>query len=184
MVGHNGDEGLDFENPAITSTAALEAELQVNFPDIAPATISYITNVLYPPVFDGTYPYTTQLGRATLVLSESTFSCNTFYLDRAFGNQTYAYQFSVPPALHGQDIPYTFFNGPSPSVLNDTVAIALQEYITSFAESGKPSGPGIPMFPLYGNNSQILDLNISSIPDIMDPNANARCAWWQKALYF
>lgn len=103
---------------------------------------------------------------------------------QAFGNKTYAYQFSVPPALHGQDVPYTFFNGPSTAVLSDATAVALQEYITSFAETGVPSGPSIPSFPLYGNNSTIINLNATSITEIMDPTANARCLWWQKALYY
>lgn len=111
------------------------------------------------------------------------YSCNTFYLDKAFNNQTYAYQFSVPPALHGMDVAYTFFNGPSMSVTSDPAAIALQEYITSFAINGKPSGPMLPMFPLYTNATNIIDLNATSITTIMDPIANQRCNWWQKALY-
>jgi carboxylesterase type B len=89
----------------------------------------------------------------------------------------------VPPALHGQDIAYTFFNGPSNSVLSDLVAIALQEYITSFAIDGKPNGPALPMFPVYSNATEIIDLNVMNISTTMDPIANQRCNWWQKALY-
>ena len=110
--------------------------------------------------------------------------CNTYYLDRAFGNNTYAYQFSVPPAIHGQDVPYTFFNGPSSSVTSDQAAAALQQYITSFAINGAPSGNmSLPMFSIYGSNSTIIDLNATSITEIMDPVANYRCLWWQKELY-
>lgn len=90
----------------------------------------------------------------------------------------------MPPALHGQDIYYTFFNGPNMAVLSDAAALALQTYITSFAETGIPSGPGIPSFPLYGNDSNIINLNATSITEIMDPTANERCLWWQKALYY
>ena len=110
-------------------------------------------------------------------------SCNTFYLDKAFNNQTYAYQFSVPPALHGQDVAYTFMNGPSMSVTSDSAAMALREYITSFAINGKPSGPTLPMFPLYTNATNINDLNATSITSILDPTANQRCNFWQRALY-
>ncbi|KAA6409016.1 MAG: carboxylesterase family [Lasallia pustulata] len=182
MVGHNADEGLVFTSPFITNNTEYDSYLTTSFPTIDPAVVNYIANVLYPPVFKGSYPYTSQTGRTILSISESTFTCNTVYLDHAFGNKTYSYQFSVPPATHGQDVPYTYFNGPSSSVLNDTVAIALQEYITSFTINGVPSGPSIPMFPLYGNNSEVLNLNISRISQIMDPNANARCAFWQKGL--
>jgi carboxylesterase type B len=110
-------------------------------------------------------------------------SCNEFYLDKAFNNQTYAYQFSVPPALHGMDVAYTFFNGPSTAVVSDPAAIALQEYITSFAINGVPSGLSLPMFPLYTNATDIIDLNATSITTIRDPIANSRCDWWQLELY-
>ena len=109
--------------------------------------------------------------------------CNTFYLDKAFDNQTYAYQFSVPPGVHGEDVAYTFFDGPNPSVLSDPIAVALQEYITSFAINGKPSGPSLPKFPIYSNATDIIDLNATGISVIMDPIANQRCNWWQKELY-
>lgn len=70
-------------------------------------------------------------------------ACNTFYLDKAYGNDTYSYFFTVPPALHGEDIPYTYDNGPNPSVLSQPIAMALQEYITEFAMSGMPNEAGV-----------------------------------------
>ncbi len=38
------------------------------------------------------------------IIQESSFVCNNFYLNTAFGNQTYAYEFQVPPAFHGFDV--------------------------------------------------------------------------------
>lgn len=184
MVGHNADEGVYFTDPRDLNDTALIATLVTNYPTIPVSAIEYITQVLYPPVFDGTYPYTSQIQRAILITSESVFTCNTNYLDRAYGDNTYSYQFSVPPALHGQDVAYTYYNGPNTAVLNATVAMDLQKYITSFAENGVPAESGIPSFPLYGSGSTILNLNATFIDTIMDPNANARCLWWQKALYY
>ena len=110
------------------------------------------------------------------------------YLDRAYGNKTYAYEFSVPPGTYGQDVPYTFFGThiavDNAAVKADGTAVALQEYITSFVENGVPSRPQLPKFPLYGNNSEIQDLNATSITQIMDPAANARCLWWQLGLVY
>ena len=184
LIGHNADEGLIFSNPAVTNNTAYDQLLTTNFPDISPSVASYVENVLYPPDFSGKYGYTDQIGREVLTVADASFTCTSNYLDRAFGNQTYAYLFSVPPALHGQDIPYTFFNGPNTAVKSDATAKALQAYITSFAETGVPSGPGIPKFPLYGNNSEILNINATSITEMMDDTANARCLWWQKGLYY
>ena len=184
MVGHNADEGLLFTNPLITTSDAYNQFLAASFPNISPAVASYIENVLYPPIFNGSYGYTDNIGRTALTTSEGLFTCNTNYLDRAYGNKTYSYQFSIPPALHGQDIPYTFFNGPNPSVLNNTVAVALQEYITSFAQTSTPSAPGLPVFPQYGANSNLLNLGLTQISVIKDNTANARCLWWQKGLVF
>ena len=94
----------------------------------------------------------------------------------------------MPPAIHAQDVPYTFFGTDNAAdnamVKADATAVALQEYITSFAENGAPSGPKLPHFPLYGNNSEILDLNATSITTIRDPTANARCLWWQLGLVY
>ena len=127
--------------------------------------------------------YTNEIGRASAFISELAFTCNTFYLNKAFGNNTYAYYFTVPPALHGLDVPYTYYNGPNPSVLSDTVAIALQKYITQWAENANPNEPGVPFFPIYGNNATVQDLNITRIGDATDLAANYRCDWWQKGLY-
>ncbi|MCJ1477093.1 hypothetical protein MMC13_005764 [Lambiella insularis] len=185
MVGHNADEGLTFTSPDIQTNSTYNDFLLTTFPDIQPAVLSYIENVLYPAVYDGSFGYKTDFQRTVLTIADSTFTCNTNYLDRAFRNQTYAYQFSVGPALHGQDVPYTFFNGPNPAaVVNSTIAVAMQEYFTSFAINGVPSGPGIPVFPLYGAEAELINLNATTISEMMDPTANARCLWWQKALYF
>ena len=107
MLGHNADEGLLFTNPAIQNDTSFNEYILQAFPTINPSVASYIENVLYPPNMPGvlgTTGYSDETGRVVLVLSESTFTCNTFYLDKAFNNQTYAYQFSVPPGLHGEDV--------------------------------------------------------------------------------
>ncbi|KAH7095012.1 carboxylesterase family protein-like protein [Paraphoma chrysanthemicola] len=184
MVGHNANEGALFTPPYITSDESLRAQLQGAFPYAPRSSIDYVLQTLYPPVFDGTYPYNSQFTRAALINAESVFTCNTNYLSTAYGNKTYSYLFAVPPAFHGQDIAYTYFPGgaPSSSVPNTTIAIALQEFITSFAEEGAPEAPGVVHFNMYGPDASVLRLNVTGIDQIRDSNANARCSWWQKAL--
>lgn len=183
MVGHNAMEGLLFTSPALTNDSALLANVQANFPSIQPAVIAYIFGTLYPPVFTGEYGYTTDLGRAVALESEAIFTCNTNYLDRAFNNRTYAYQFSVPPSIHGQDVQYTFYNGGSG--VNAGIAATLQRYITNFAIGGDPDGAngGVPPFPQYGEMANQDSLNVTGVRTEPDPNNSARCRWWQGALY-
>ena len=186
MVGHNSDEGLIFTSPFVQTEALFEDFLRTSLPDISSAVVYFLTQQLYPPVFDGTHGYINETQRTSLALSDLVFTCNTFYLDTAFANRTYAYLFSIPPALHGQDVPYTYYTGgpPTASVLNTTVAVAMQDYFTSFVKTGQPSAEGMPVFNMYGPNATVLDLNFTSISHILDDAANQRCVWWQKALYF
>jgi acetylcholinesterase len=185
MVGHNANEGQYFTPPFVASNEALQAQLKTAFPTSPQQVIDTITQTLYPPVFNGSYPYTDQYSRAKLIISEGIFTCNTNYLSTALGNQTYSYLFAVPPAYHGQDVPYTYYTGGalSQTVRNRTVAVALQEFITSFAEEGRPAADGIRQFNMYGPDAAVLDLNVTGISQVRDSNANARCNWWQLALY-
>lgn len=187
MVGHNGDEGAYFTPPTIDTEEEVAASLRQAFPYIPEPSLQYIVKTLYPPVLDGTYGYTTQFERSDKIVSEAIFTCNTFFLGKAYKNETYSYLFNLPPALHGQDVAYTFYDGsgvsPSPlGVKNTTVAVAMQEWFTSFAMNGKPVAPGIREFRMYGPDANVLELAATSINEIIDPNANERCNWWQKGL--
>jgi carboxylesterase type B len=190
MVGHNLNEGLLLTSPFIQNETALVSYLISIAPSASQSTINYITKMLYPPVFDGSYGYKNMIQRVALLLSEASFTCNTRYLDLAFQNKTYAYYFTVPPGFHGEDVSYTFFNGDTSTVddglpVNVTIAKALQDYITSFAMTGSPNEKGEPFFPLYGANSSTENIGLSNLGvQVPDTAANSRCDWWQKALYY
>ncbi|KAF1843649.1 carboxylesterase family protein-like protein [Cucurbitaria berberidis CBS 394.84] len=185
LVGHNANEGTYFTPPSIKSEETLVTQLRSAYPYAPQHSIDTITKDLYPAVFDGSYGYRNQFSRANLIISESVFTCNTNYLSTGFKNETYSYLFAVPPAFHGFDVPYTYYDGGalSLSVMNRTIAIALQQFIASFAENGAPEAGGITQFNMYGPDARVLKLNVTGIEDVRDSNANARCAWWQKALY-
>ncbi|KAI9794073.1 MAG: hypothetical protein M1816_006698 [Peltula sp. TS41687] len=183
MVGHNANEGLVFASPYVRTQDDYVSLIRTDLPTASPEVVDYISQTLYPPIFNGSFGYRDQIQRTALTLAEVGFSCNTNYLGRAYGNQTYNYLFSIPPALHGQDVPYTFFDGPNPMVLATPIAIALQEYITSFAATGNPNEDGVPRFDFYGDANEVQNLNVTGIEEIKDPAANERCAWWQLGLY-
>lgn len=187
MNGHQSDEGPVFTAPYVNDNGSFSSFMQGLVPSAKAQDISYISNTLYPALFDGTFPYRNQLDRAILFVSEYIITCKTNWLDRAFKNNTYGYVFSVPPGVHAQDTKYTFYNGPGTSdaygTYNASVAQALQQYITSFAMTGIPNeGSAFPAFPLYGSGT-ILNLTDCGFPSVPDPTANERCLYWQQEPY-
>ncbi|CZT04799.1 related to cholinesterase [Rhynchosporium agropyri] len=206
LVGHNADEGLFFTSPFVFTDEIFKKNvIDVSFPNADKNNVtSYILDTLYPNVLDGTYGYNNSIARATYILSEALFSCNAQYLSRAFGlnndtdssedkdsdssNDAYSYVFSVPPALHGEDVYYTFYEGPSPLVKNDTLALIMQSYFTNFIKGGDPNGEGLPNFRAYDEKTAkgegvLMNLGQSSTVMIPDYLPRKRCGWWQQALY-
>ncbi|KAL6253262.1 hypothetical protein RBB50_000985 [Rhinocladiella similis] len=183
MAGHNLEDGLGFMNPFAQNETAFEATLRIYFPTISDAAVNYISKVLYPDNYDGSAGYTTPTGRSDLLVTEAFFSCSTNYLARAYNNNVHNYMFTVPPSLHGDDVPYTYYNGPNPLVKNDTLAIIMQKYFTNFAMKGNPNAPGLPPFSSYGPHATVQNLNLTFIDQTVDNAANSRCLWWQKGLY-
>jgi carboxylesterase type B len=84
----------------------------------------------------------------------------------------------VPPALHGDDIPYTFHEGPAAAVVNDTLALTMQAYWTNFVMKGNPNGAGLLNFQNFGATDQLLNLNQTFIVPIADDGSKAHCDWW------
>ena len=142
VIGHNVDEGLFFTSPFVfTEDTFRQNVITVSFPDSPiDGRQDYIANTLYPPVYDGTYGYTDPIIRGDFIVSEALFQCNAEYLARAFGSSAWSYLFSVPPTLHGDDIPYTFYEGPAAAVKNSAVALIMQAYWTNFVMNGNPNG--------------------------------------------
>lgn len=194
MTGKNSNEGILFTDPLVLNDTALTEAITLFLPTISPQVLDYVTKTLYPPAphSEGNLSYTTETGRYSAAIGEGVFQCNSFYMDTAYTglNQAYGYYFEVPFGYHGEDIGYTFYDNTGPSLssllLNTTVAVALQDYITTFAQNGAPSSPdvvGLPKFAMYGADASVQDLGLTNLNAVTDPNANSRCQWWQKALY-
>ena len=186
MVGHNSEEALLMTPPTVNSTATFEQFLTTTFPGISKTAKNYIEHTLYPAEFSGRYGYVDEFTRTKLILSDAGFTCNAYYLNRAYTNHTYAYKFAVLPAVHGMDVDYTFYTESSSTVTQPEVAKAMQTYIIGFVTKGKPvpSAPGLPEFPQYGHESQeVIFNNDTSILIEHAENNSDRCRWWQEAHY-
>lgn len=138
MAGHNTNEAGRYTPPTATTASSFTQYIKLYFPAISDANLEYLATVLFPEVYDGTYQWTTPFERLKAAIADFTFTCSTRYLANAYGNETYNYIFSVSPGNHTQDVPYTFFNGPVSTVVNDTLAMTMQQYFMGFAEQGDP----------------------------------------------
>ncbi|KAK4939887.1 hypothetical protein LTR66_014965, partial [Elasticomyces elasticus] len=108
MTGHNAHETIFFNDPKSTTDADFRNNLKASLPAIQESIVDHVSEVLYPPPSNRTaaFGYTNAAGRNELSSSEVSFTCNTNYLARAFSavnTQTFVYQFSIPPAYHGDD---------------------------------------------------------------------------------
>jgi carboxylesterase type B len=188
-VGHNTNEGLLFSPPFIQTQAEFVEAIQALFPTANASTVSFITNVLYPPVFNGTYGYTNAIGRTALLISNFLVTCNANILASTL-KSGYAYVFSVPPGLHGEDVPYTFFNGDSSTSdeglpVNASVAGVFQKYLTNFVVTGKPTALGSQDFTIYGQQDTVTNIGLTALgAQIKDPGAVPACQFWQEAPFY
>lgn len=202
LAGHNTFEGPLFTPPYIQDDASIATYIKNNYPAVRQNVVNYITQTLYPAIYDGTYPWTSPITRTIQIVTEQIFTCNTNYLARAYQNQTYNYEFAVLPAVHGIDVSSTFYRGQGSNLASGIyapVADAMQTYITNFAMTGDPNRPSLqsasgslPVFPIQGNNATEMKFNytIAAGPTVVpaigvsvDPTVNQRCAFWQKGLY-
>ena len=191
MIGHNQDEGSRFvPNTLIANESSYEAYLKsliIPLSDNSTA-LDTITKKLYPPIFDGSQGYINQVQGNNLTIADATIVCNArFMAEVSFRPTTYAYVFSVPPAVHGADLTFTFYDfEPSPGV-NVTVAETLQRYLTRFTEVGQPNSPSLPFFPPARPGSTVQNLGSDFVGPLLDESGikqlSQRCRFWQDVPY-
>jgi carboxylesterase type B len=131
--------------------------------------------------------YNNTHGRQVLLASESVYTCLTYYFNSALKGRSYTYLFSVPPALHGQELYYVFYNEQATDLfhrpINVTLAHIVQDYWINFARTGSPNGEGLPHFAQWGNDSIVQGLSLAGVGPTPDTTDNARCRWWQLGFY-
>ena len=190
MTGHNQDEASRFiDNPLITNESSYAAFIESLITPLAnnATALNFITQELYPPIFDGSQGYTNQTERNNLTFSDA-FVCNARFMDQAsFVPGTYAYEFSVPPAIHGADVAYTFYDFGPVSGVNTTVAEIMQGYLTRFAETGQPNHPMLPFFGRARPGLTVQNLGSDFVGPMLDERGikqlSERCRFWQDVPY-
>lgn len=184
MIGHNSNEAGSFVSPDIDTEEELRARLAPLFDNFRSESVDYLLDDLYPPPSDDT-PYSTQSERAMLLVTESSFSCNTRFLAVAYANETHNYRFQVPPGTHGMDLPFTFYHDDA-TVASADLAQAMQLYFTSFVETGSGelgSVSGLVDWPEYGDKGELLTFGLDGVKTDEDAMVTARCEFWRNPEY-
>lgn len=191
LTGHNLDEGSRFiPSTLVTNDTTYSAFLASLITPLAgnATALQYITQELYPPVFDGSQGYTTQTERNNLTIADATIVCNARFMDEAaFRAPTYAYLYSAPPPVHGADLSYTFYDFGNVTGVNSTLAEIMQSYLTRFAETGNPNAPGLPTFRPARPGLTVQNLGVDFVGPVPDEGGitriEERCRFWRDAAY-
>lgn len=189
MSGYNSNEGAVFASPFVNSTAAYEEYLKSLFPGIPDTALATITTELYPEPHSSSdqdkYGYNDMLGRVAQTMGDALIACSAYSINMAAQkrNASYAYQFSVPPGLHSDDLPYTFFDAQNPGAnVNATLARIMQTYLTNLAATGRPSASSGAV-PAFAPSHDLTLQNINSTnlgPFTKDELFQKRCEWWNQ----
>lgn len=187
MPSHTSNESVPFVPTDIATDADVKSYIESALTTVSNETIDYILSTVYPAVFDGTYPWYTQYGRAVQMNTDFYFACSTNYLATAYNNETHNILFAYPPGYHAEDVSYTFFNGDTSTLddglpVNAELAYALQDYIVQFTKTGDPNSASLTEFPEYGTEGNVLAITYSGLVVEVDDMKNDRCAYIQSAM--
>ncbi|PQE21007.1 hypothetical protein CJF32_00005470 [Rutstroemia sp. NJR-2017a WRK4] len=182
LTGHTAADGLLFTDPFIATSNNYTDYLHALFPDIKNASLSYINNTLYPAIYDGSQGYTSQYGRTNATIGEYVILCNTVFLQHAFPDKSWGYNYVVPPGIHGSDLTPTFYDEPQQNVpVNATLATIMQTYFTNFAKTGNPNSTEVPNWPL-AKKGVVQNLGNDTVVPAGDTVSDARCKLLLRAL--
>jgi len=186
----NAFEGANFVSTK-TTNGTLTQYAQNAFPDLNSSQIDLVVS---------TYQLTgpTIQAQAVAMQGEAIFICPTYYLLDAFGSLAHKGEFAIPPAVHGNDLPYYFVSTTRPSPLFNN-----SEFINSFSKSfmdvvisgdvnNKISDADTtPSWPSWSNNHTEMLFNVTqdfTTPVIhtvqTDPNLLTRCDLWKSLAPF
>ena len=185
LISNEQNEARLLGNQSVTTNKDFDNWVSVTFPYATLQQRDHITETLYPPIYDGSHTYTSPYERNQLATKEYLISCNTFSIARAYDYQTHNYIFGLPPAIHSQDLTYTYYPTGATPDFYPNVAIAVQSYITGFVLTGSPNGnAGLPNFPVVNQIGRALNFTTTGINHVTSDAFNARCEFWTSGDYF
>ncbi|KAJ3990189.1 alpha/beta-hydrolase [Lentinula detonsa] len=179
----NTNEGVIFVNETNPMNASLYAS-EV-FPRFGPQEAN-ATARLYAP-------FGSLFVQDELIMGESIFICPTYYLLNAFQDNAWKGEFAIPPATHGNDVPYYYPSIEPPPFNNTDFLAAFQGGFLSFVVSQNPNEKIAPTITPYweryarGNTEMVFNQTESNQTDIHDNTTSKylleRCKFWEGVGY-
>ncbi|KAJ5753795.1 Carboxylesterase type B [Penicillium nucicola] len=183
LTSYTSNEGFALAPANVTNDVTFGKYVDLLLRGANASVRAHATEVLYPPIFNGSWPYRSQHERASLFWSELTTSCNTKYLHNAVTTPGYAIEYAVAPAMHLSDTTSVFYNGEVSEGLNVTVAQLIQRQIAQFVKTGSPNVKGDPQIPLYHELADLLYIGDDGV-EVRPASTNTdRCLYWQQVDY-
>ncbi|KAL8706260.1 MAG: hypothetical protein Q9201_000697 [Fulgogasparrea decipioides] len=184
IAADNQEEARFIGNQSIKTNADFDNWVHVNFPSAPTSIQNQIINQIYPPVYDASSPYATPQERSDLAVKEYLISCQTVSIAKAYKNQTHNYIFGIAPAIHAQDLAYTYYpNGATPDFY-PKVAVTLQNYLVNFVLTGNPNKQGLSPWPMFGQQAAAINFTETGVSQTTSDSANSRCAFWNQGSYY
>ncbi|KGO43537.1 Carboxylesterase, type B [Penicillium expansum] len=181
LTSYTANEGFMLAPANVTDDATFNRYVDVLLRGANASVRAHTSRVLYPPIFNGSWPYHSQHERANLLWSEVSTTCNTRYLHQAVATPGYAIEYAVKPAMHLSDTSSVFYNGQgSSSSLNATIAQLMQRQIVQFVKTGNPNVKGDPHVPLYHGQAHVLSLGDNGVRVEPALTNTDRCTYWQQ----
>jgi para-nitrobenzyl esterase len=194
LGGNNLEAGyLILPNPP-ADTAAYQAALVRDYDPQAGAIAAQYPVAKYPsPGYALSAVETDSAPTPTISICSDVSS---WKLTRASGGYPiYAYEFNDPGGyaftgasgpVHTADLPYLFPNWnnvapPSGKGLvpaSQTLSTTMIGYWTNFAKNGDPNGPGLPMWPPYKLDTDVMQLAPRAVATGIDVGAEHKCPFW------
>ncbi|KAH8689520.1 putative carboxylesterase [Talaromyces proteolyticus] len=167
LIGNNADEGEMFTPQNVTSEKDFidfvhwlfplfdDVDVQKVLEHYPIATTKAVDDIRFAT--DGTDNYSTavtespfatgQQQRANNLYAETTFVCPAQWMTEGFstdGHESHKYQYSIIPALHGDDLfAYFNFSGSLPDNMGQPFRDSVVSFINSFVVTGTPTTQGV-----------------------------------------
>lgn len=174
MLAYNGNDGVIFSDFSLTNDTEYRNYVSALM-NLTPNQTDYLATSIYPPVSESSIRYVDEISRAAVTFQEGFIQCNDIFLAEAMGNRSFNYVYDVFPSLHAMDLQATFGVSSSPQSNEFDSSIALQQLITSFVLTGKPTSSHGNM-STYGPNAMLSVINATAIYNEQESqDAVARC---------